>query len=121
MKFASLALAAALSLAAPALALAACERPTPPAPTDGATATMEQLVAAKNGVSAFITASDTYQSCVIADLAAQRDAAKKAKTKLDGGVPKAADAAIAANQKDKEQVGAAFNAAVKAYKTAHPS
>jgi hypothetical protein len=120
MKIASLALASALTLAAPALAHA-CDRPTAPPAIDGATATMEQLVAQKNAVTTFMTTSDTYQSCVLDGVAAQREAAKKAKTKLDPAVAKAADDAVSANQTDKEQVGAAFNAAVKAYKAAHPS
>ena len=121
MKLLPLALGAALAIAAPRLALAACERPTPPAPVDGATATKDQLLAAKGLVSDFITASDTYQSCILADVDAQQAAAKKAKTKLDPAVKKAADAAINANQADKEQVGQAFNASVKAFKAAHPS
>jgi Skp family chaperone for outer membrane proteins len=121
MKFASLALGAALSIAAPALAFAACERPSPPASVDGAAVTMDQLVAAKNGVTAFITASDDYQSCVLADLAAQQKAAKKGGPKLDPAVKKTADDSISGNQADKEKVGTDFNAAVKAYKAAHPS
>jgi hypothetical protein len=121
MKLVCLALGAAFSLAAPALALADCTRPTAPAAIDGATATMDQLMAGKSAVMAFMTASDTYQDCVIADLKAQADAAKKAKTGLDPAVKKAGDDAISANQADKELVGTQFNAAVKAYKAAHPS
>jgi hypothetical protein len=121
MRLISIAMGAALSITAPALAFAACEHPTPPAPVDGASATMEQLLAAKAVVGAFMGASDTYQSCLLDDVTTQQAAAKKAKTKLDPSVKKAADAAIAANQADKEQVGASFNASVKAYKAAHPS
>jgi hypothetical protein len=123
MKHASiLVLSAALGLAAPGLALAAaCERPTAPAAIDGASATLDQLRAAKTGVTDFMTASDTYQGCLVDDLAAQRAAAKAAKTNLDPGVAKAVETKINENQSDKEKVGAAFNAAVKAFKTAHPS
>jgi hypothetical protein len=120
MKFASIALAATLSCATPSLALAACQRPTPPASVDGATATMEQLMGVKAAVTTFIGASDDYQGCVLADLESQKKAAKLAKTPLDPAAQKAADDAVAANQSDKEQVGAAFNAAVKAFKAAHP-
>ena len=123
MKHASiLVLSAALGLAAPGLALAAaCVRPTAPAAIDGASATLDQLRAAKTGVTDFMTASDTYQGCLVDDLAAQRAAAKAAKTNLDPAVAKAVETRINENQADKEKVGAAFNAAVKAFRTAHPS
>jgi hypothetical protein len=123
MKHASiLVLSAALGLAAPGLALAAaCERPTAPAAIDGASVTLDQLRAAKTGVTDFMTASDTYQGCLVDDLAAQRAAAKAAKTNLDPAVAKAVETRINENQADKEKVGAAFNAAVKAFRTAHPS
>jgi hypothetical protein len=123
MKHASiLVLSAALGLAAPGLALAAaCERPTAPVAIDGASATLDQLRAAKTGVTDFMTASDTYQGCLVDDLAAQRAAAKASKTNLDPAVAKTVETKINENQSDKEKVGAAFNAAVKAFKTAHPS
>jgi hypothetical protein len=121
MKLACLALGAVLSLSAPAIASAACSRPTPPVALDGATITMEQLSAGKTAVMGFMSASDSYQECLLADIAAQKKAAKKAKTKLDPAVAKATEDAITANQTDKEAAGAAFNEAVKAYKAAHPS
>ena len=110
-----------LALAGPALAEGACTRPEAPAAVDGATATMEQLLAAKAAVTAFMSTSDTFQTCVLDDLEAQRKAAKKNKTKIDPAVVSAADASVAANQSDKERVGAEFNAAARAYKAAHPS
>lgn len=123
MKSASiLVLSAALGLAAPSLALAAtCDRPAAPANVDGSKATLDELKAAKGAVTTFMTASDTYQSCVLDDLAAQRAAATAAKTKLDPAVAKAAEEKVNQNQADKERVGVDFNAAVKAYKAAHPS
>jgi hypothetical protein len=122
MNYASiLALGAVLGLAAPGLALAACDRPAAPAVIDGAAATLDQLRAAKGEVSEFMTASDTYQGCLVDDLAQQKAAASKQKTKIDPALAKAVEAKINENQADKERVGAAFNAAVKAYKAAHPS
>lgn len=115
------ALSAVLGLAAPSLALAECQRPTAPAAVDGATATLEQMVAAKQAVSGFMTASDDYQACVIKDVSDQKEAAKAAKTKLDPTIVKAANARIGENQADKERVGADFNTAAKAYRAAHPS
>lgn len=110
-----------LTLASPALAQSDCVRPTAPAPVDGSKVTMEQLLAAKTGVSDFIAASDTYQTCLIDGLAAQRAAAKASKTKVDKSVVTDVDAKIKSNQADKESVGAAFNSAVKAYKAANPA
>lgn len=122
MKFAAILIAGAtLALAGPAMAEGACARPTAPVVVDGATATFEQLVASKNAVIAFMGASDTFQSCVLADLASQRDAAKKNRTKLDPAIATALQAQVDENQADKERAGAAYNAAAKAYKAAHPS
>jgi hypothetical protein len=100
---------------------AACQKPSEPALVDGKSAPMEQLVALKGGVTAFIAASDTYQSCVLDDLKAQQAAAKTAKTPLDPAVEKTAHSNVEDNQAAKERVGKAFNDAVKAYRTAHPS
>jgi len=120
-KAAILALGAALGLAAPGLALADCRAPTAPAAVDGKTATMDQLQAAKTAVGTFMTDSDAYQACVIDALKAQKDAAAAAKTKFDPALAKTAEADLDANQAEKQRVGADFNAAVKAYRAAHPS
>jgi hypothetical protein len=117
----TLAVAGLLASSAPALAQSACTRPGPPAPVDGATVTMDQLMAAKKDVSDFIAASDTYQGCLIDDLNAQRATAKANKTKVDKSVVTDVDAKIKGNQADKESVGNGFNSAIKAYKAAHPS
>jgi Skp family chaperone for outer membrane proteins len=113
--------AALMGWAGSALAQDACTKPAAPAAVDGATASMEQLLAAKKEVSDFIAASDAYQTCVLDSVEAQRKAAKAEKRKLDPQVSKTADADIKANQADKEKVGADFNAAARAYKAAHPS
>jgi hypothetical protein len=113
-----------LLMATPALAqapAATCTRPSPPAAIDGATASMDQLAAYRGLVVAFLGASDTYQACMVDDLAAQRAAAKAAKAKFDESVAKANSKQIDANQTDKEAVGGAYNTAKKAYTAAHPS
>jgi len=115
------ALSAVLGFAAPSLALAECQRPTAPAAVNGSTATLQEMMTAKQGVSGFMTASDDYQACLIKEVADQKEAAKAAKTKLDPAIAKAADARLSENQADKERVGADFNTAAKAYKAAHPS
>ena len=112
---------AALAVAGHAAAETVCQRPAAPAPLNAAAPTLEQLQAAKGEAAGFIAASDAYQTCLIADLAAQKAAAQKAKAKLSPEAILANKEAIDANQADKVQVGTSFNAAVKAYKAAHPS
>ncbi len=125
-------LAAGLSLlAAPALAQDAaapalpapvvCDAPVVPADVNGATATMEEVLAAKAAVASFIAASDAYQTCLVDDIKARRDAAKAAKARFNESEAKTVSDKINANQRDKERVGKAFNSAVKAYKAAHPA
>jgi hypothetical protein len=117
-----LAFGAVLGLAAPCLAQAECQRPAAPeTKIDGGKATMDELLAMKSQVSEFLTASDTFQGCVINELKAKKEEATANKTKVDPAVAKAADASIKQNQADKERVGSDFNAAAKAYKAAHPS
>jgi hypothetical protein len=116
-----LTMGAALALAGSAMADSTCVRPPAPAPLDGATATPEQLQAAKSDAVAFIAASDAFQTCVLGALQAQRDAAKASRTKIAPTAVTDANAEINENQADKERVGKAFNAAAKAYKAAHPS
>lgn len=114
------ALGAVAVFATPGLALAECQRPSPPAAVDGATVTQDQLTTAKQAVIAFMGASDDYQACVLKDATDQKAAAKAAKTKFDPAIAKAADAQINANQADKERVGGDYNTAAKAYRAAHP-
>lgn len=117
-----LAVGGVLGAAGPALAqTAACERPTPPAPVNGAALNLDQLAVAKKSVTDFIAASDVYQGCLIDSLNAQREAAKAAKTKFDKSIADDVNGKISANQADKESVGKSFNDAVKAYKAAHPA
>ena len=104
-----------------AMAQEACVRPTPPTVIDGKTATTEQIATMRKAVSEFIAASDTFQNCVLDGLDAQRKAAKLAKTKLPSSVVKEGTAQVDANQADKERVGGAYNAAVKAFRAANPS
>ena len=123
MKKMALALAAisAVALGGAAFAQDACVRPAAPSVADGATATVDQLMASKTAVAAFIADSDKYQSCLVDGVTAQRAAAKAAKTKFDESIAKGVTGKIKENQADKEATGKSFNAAVKAYKAAHPT
>jgi len=121
-KFAAALIAGAtLAAAGSALADNACTRPQAPAPLDGKTATLDQVLAKKNDVTAFMTASDTYQSCLIDALAAQRAAAKANKTEVPASAVKDANAQLDANQTDKVKVGQAFNDAVHVFRASHPA
>ncbi|HEY8947872.1 MAG TPA: hypothetical protein VIM56_03205 [Rhizomicrobium sp.] len=118
-----LAVAAVVISAAPALAADACGgAPFAPAALDGSKATEAQMKDAHDDVMNFMKASDDYQSCVLADLDRQKAAAAKAKDPkpLDQSIIDGANGKVAANQREKEKVGAEFNAAVHAYKAAHP-
>ena len=109
-------------LAAPVFAQDKCSAPVAPVVPNGKTATVSDLVQANKDVVAFIKASDDYQSCLLADLQSQIDAAKDNKDKkgLDPAIKKAIEAKGDANQKLKEVVGKAYNVAAAAYKQAHP-
>ena len=116
------ALASAFVLASTAASFAACTDPIAPAPVDGKTATKEQMVAASKDVKAFISASDEFQTCILAELTEKRKEALKSKDKkpLDPAVEASYQGKVDTNQKLKEKVGAEFNASVGAYKAAHP-
>ena len=109
-------------LAAPAFAQDKCMAPIAPVIPNGRTAAVADLVQANKDVVSFIKSSDDYQSCLLADLQTQIDAAKDNKDKkgLDPAIKKAIEAKGDANQKQKETVGKAYNAAAAAYKQAHP-
>jgi hypothetical protein len=109
-------------LAAPAFAQDKCSAPIAPVVPNGRTASVSELVQANKDVVAFIKSSDDYQSCLLADLQSQIDAAKDNKDKkgLDPAIKKAIEAKGDANQKLKETVGKAYNTAAAAYKQAHP-
>ena len=120
-----LAVAAVLISAAPAMAdSSACGgAPFAPAAIDGGKATEAQMKDAHDDVVNFIKTSDDYQKCLYDDLDRQKAAAAKAKDPkpLDQGAIDAVNAKVASNQKTKEKVGAEYNAAVHAYKAAHPN
>jgi cephalosporin-C deacetylase-like acetyl esterase len=119
-----LAVAAVLISAAPAMAdSSVCGgAPFAPAAVDGSKATETQMKDAHDDVVNFIKASDDYQKCLFDDLDRQKAAAAKAKDPkpLDQGIIDGVNAKVASNQKTKEKVGAEYNAAVHAYKSAHP-
>ena len=120
-KFA-LAASALLISASAAMAAGPCDQPYAPAAVDGSKATEAQMKGAHDDVMNFMKASDDYQSCLLDDLKNQKETAAKAKDPkpLDPSIEQGVNAKVDANQRDKEKVGAEFNAAVMAYKAAHP-
>ncbi len=122
MKFTAILAAGGILLAAnSAWAQDACTRPTEPAKVDGKTATIDQVLAAKALVTAFIASSDAYQACVFDGLQAQQAAAKKNGLSVEPSVVSDAQSDISNNQAAKERVGKWFNQAVRDYKATHPS
>jgi hypothetical protein len=79
-------------LATPAAAQEQCVSPTAPPLPDGARSTKVQITNALDTVKAFIAASDDYQACMLRQ--------------------------IAANQKEKERIGAEYGVAARAFNTA---
>jgi hypothetical protein len=74
-----------------------CNKPAAPATVDGSTASEADMIAAANLAKSFIQVSDQYQDCL------NRYGAQHFWKKTD------TDASVEANQKEKENVGAAFN------------
>ena len=112
--------AAFVMLAAPAFAQDKCSAPNAPTIPNGKTAATAELVQAQKDVVAFIKSSDDYQICILAAITAAENEAKENKKAPDPAIRKALEAKGDANQKLKETVGKAYNAAAAAYKQAHP-
>ena len=118
--FKKIVLAVAVAGASPAWAQGAtCTAPAMPVPVDPAKATVDQMRGVLTSAQGFIAASDAYQNCLSSDVQAQKDQAKKDSKPFDAAIEAAMDAKVAANQKDKEKVGADANAAITAFKKAH--
>ena len=119
-KILGLAVALVAMSAMPALAQSACMEPIAPAAINGATATVAQMKSAHDDVMTFIKQSDDYQVCLFKELNDAKAAALKDKKDVDPTLEPAVNAKVQANQGLKEKVGGEFNAAVNAYKAAHP-
>lgn len=86
-----------------------CQEPFGPVVPDGNTATAAQMTTAKREVLAFIKDSDAFQSCVILVIDDPKEEIKEP-------AKKAALKKIESNQREKEDVANAYNAALKAFK-----
>jgi TonB family protein len=93
-----------------------CTRPVMPSPVDGKSATSAEMVSAKQGVDAFLKASDRYQTCLRLYVGGQENLAFSVHSTVPKWIYSGIDAKVAANQKDKQAVGDSYNAAAAAYK-----
>jgi prophage DNA circulation protein len=101
-------------LAAPAQS--SCAAPDTPGAADGAAITSDQLKASVAAARHFMALSDAYQDCLGKEINGQKAAATPDKAVADRDLT-----LVASNQKMKETVGASVNAAIAAYKKAHPA
>jgi hypothetical protein len=115
-KFAFLFTTAALLGATPAMAQTVCVEPTPPTMVDGKTANHDQVLALVTQTKDFVAKSDTYQSCIGADLDTKKAAAAKGGAAFDEQVHQVAMAKVAANQQLKDKLVADTNIQVAFYK-----
>jgi hypothetical protein len=100
-----------------------CVAPDAPQIPDGATSTMEQMLAGQKAVKAFQAANIAYMGCLESGLsaaeAALKDAAEDdqpaAKTKYDSAV-EAYNSAVS----KEEEVAGQFNTEIREYKAAKP-
>ncbi|HRK71886.1 MAG TPA: hypothetical protein PLA85_09870 [Micropepsaceae bacterium] len=103
------------AFAAPAFAQSAdeCVEPYAPYIIDGATATEEQLSENRLDVIAFLGLSDMYQECLVRLMSLEE-------IKNNPSALRLIEKRIADNQREKERVGAEFNATVAAWRAQHP-
>jgi hypothetical protein len=92
----------------------ACEAPAVPAVPDGKTATMEQLLAAQGQVKSYMTSMQEYLACI--DMEADAKGAD-APAEYKAMMVDRHNTAVT----EMEQIAAAFNDQVKAYKAANPT
>lgn len=81
----------------------ACSAPVAPARVDAGS---------RDAVAAFLAASDSYQQCLGRALGARQDMAFFAKTNVSAEAVRQIEGRARANQRQKEAIGRAYNAAV---------
>ena len=96
----------------------ACEAPAPP--SIGTPATEAELNAAHDAVTGFLSVSDSYQRCLGLALGKQQDTAFFMHSNVPKHVVKQIEGRVAANQKQKEDIAANYNAAALRFKTGAP-
>lgn len=113
-------IALAFALGSTSALAADCEPPAQPEVPDGATASMEEMLAGQKAVKAFQAANLEYMKCLEPALTAAETAAKAGE---EGAIEKyqavqdSYNAAVSA----EEAVAGEFNTEIRAYKAANPS
>ena len=92
-----------------------CDYPARPFIPDGATASKEELLAAKNGVQEFLASVDEYLKCVELEDQAASAKADNATPEQQKDLSKSLDRKFDAANEEKEMVGEQFNQQVRAY------
>ena len=108
------------AFAAPVMAQDACVVPYAPTIPNGTSATRDQILSARDSVTAFLKASDDYQNCLRVYLEQQTAIATRESREVDGAIRASVLAKNDSNQREKERIGAEFNAAVRAFNAAQP-
>jgi hypothetical protein len=95
-------------------AFAACENPTMVTVPDGATSTMEELLAAQANVKTYMAEMEVYLACLNEELETAGD---DAPAEFKSLMVNRHNSAVT----EMETVAAAFNEQVQAYRAAHPA
>lgn len=106
-------------LASPSMANS-CVEPYAPAMPNGTTATLDQMGKASKEANQFMRDSQDYQDCIWRDLGVQRAEAARRQKELDPSVEDEVRADGDRVQREKLRVKAEFEAALAAFKAAHP-
>ena len=86
-----------------------CQAPFGPVVPDGATASQAEMRNTRREVLTFVKDSDTYQDCLVRVMDDPKEEMKEPQKK-------AVLKQISTNQREKEEVAGAYNAALKAFK-----
>jgi hypothetical protein len=103
------------------IAMQACTLPSPPASPDGNSATLNQMLAARNDFQAYDAANNVYLSCIDAAIKRVADDSAKVASKSDQDSLQRFGARAHNTAVDQEQGYVdQFNVQLRTYKTKHP-
>lgn len=100
-----------------------CTAPDAPQLPDGATSSMEQMLAGQKAVKAFQTVNLEYMACLEEDLKATEEAAKSASDEEKDTAQATYDQAVETYNSavsKEEEVAGQFNTEIREYKAANP-
>jgi hypothetical protein len=98
-----------------------CPAPSDPTLPDGATATMEEMLAGQKAVKEYQAANSEYRACLDPQVsAAEVAAAGDSPSQEAVAALKKLNDDYNASVSKEEELATKFNAALRAYKTAHP-